>query len=54
MYQSGVCPSIGLSVLSSRCCRFAAVGPAPRRYRLIAARLTCGGQMQAVPLCQHS
>ena len=51
MHLSGVCPPVCLSTRPSvcrstgpqqqtRCCRFAAAGPAGRRYRLIAARRT--------------
>ena len=53
--RHGVRPSVRLSVCRSagalqqtRCCRFAAVGPACRGYRSIAAP-TCGGRMREVP-----
>jgi len=70
--EQGLCglrrASVRLSVHSSaarRCCGFAAVGPAGRRYRSIAAAagrrsstahssIACGGRMRAVPRCQRT
>ena len=42
--QNVVCPS----------CGFAAVGPAGRIYRSIAAAAACGGRTRAVPRCQRT
>ena len=54
--RPSVCPSMGLQQ-QTLSCRFAAVGPARRRYRSIAARraaaATCGGRMRVVPRCQR-
>ena len=52
----GVCPSVCGSMGSqqqSGCCRFAAVGPAGRRYQSIAAAVAdeCG-QCHAVSICR--
>jgi len=57
MYLSGVHLSVYLShpAVARCCCAFAAVRPARRRYRSIAARLapsSIGGQMRAVPRYQ--
>ena len=72
LYETVLRPSVCLSVRPShpaatrRCCGFAAVGPASRRYRPIAARPAGrrrrrpaagaaqwrGGQMRLVPRCQ--
>jgi len=42
----------------TRCCRFAAVGPACRKYRSVTAVQTaaaaCCGRMRAVPRCQRT
>jgi len=55
--RPSVCPSTGPQQ-QTRCCRFAAVGPAGRRYRLIAAAAACGGgnhpRMRAVTRCQRT
>jgi len=53
MQLSGVRPSVCLSHLAAarRSCRFAAAGPASRRYRSIAA--VAAGEMRAVPRCQR-
>jgi len=48
-----VCPSMDAQQ-RTRSCRFAAVGPAGRRYRSIAAASACGGRMRAVPRCQRT
>ena len=64
--RTSVCPSVCKSVQSTarRCCGFAAVGPAARRYRSFAARPVgrrsaaaapqhgAQQQMRAVPRCQ--
>jgi len=59
MKQYGVRPSVRKSVCPStdpqqqtRCCRFAAVGPAGTRYR--STDCCSGGRMRAVPRCQRS
>ena len=50
---SGVRLHVYLSIPSGRCCGgFAAVGPAGRRYRSIAAGTTCIGRMRGVPRYQ--
>ena len=52
-----VCPSVCHSISpqqQTRCCRFAAEGPAGRRYRWIAAAAACYGRMWAVPRRQHT
>ena len=46
------CPNMGPQQ-QTRYCRFAAVGPAGRRYQSIAAAVVCGGRMRAVPSCQR-
>jgi len=53
MQLSGVRLSVCLSHLAAarRSCRFAAAGPASRRYRSIAA--VAAGEMRAVPRCQR-
>jgi len=63
MKLSYVRPSVRPSVHPSVCCVrpsyvaptsvFAAVGPAGRRYRSIAAQPAYGGRMRAVPRCQR-
>jgi len=59
MQLSGVRPSVCPSVrpchpaATRLYCGFAAVGPAARRYRSIAAA-ACGGRMWAVPHCQRT
>jgi len=37
IFYPSVCPSMGLQQQQTRCCGFAAVGAAGRRYRSIAA-----------------
>jgi len=60
MKQYVVCPSVCPSMSpqqQTRCCRLAAVGPAGRRYRSIAAwpaLRSSGGRMRAVPRCQRT
>jgi len=54
--RPSVCPSIGQRQ-QTRCCRFAAVGPAGKRYRSMAARPALsnnGGLVRAVPRCQRT
>ena len=55
--RPSVCPSVPPSVgpqQQTRCCRFAAVGPAGRRYRSTVAAAAGAGQKRAVPRCQRT
>jgi len=55
--RSSVCPSM-VPQQQTRCCRFAAVGPAGRSYLSIAAGRTAaaayGRRMRVVPCCQRT
>jgi len=55
MKRYGVRPSVRLShsPAAAACGGFAAVGPAGRIYRSIAAAAACSGRMRAVPRSWH-